>query len=267
MGKKLHNAPVYYTIALVQFNAILDIDSFVTEIQSKMRAADFPDFKKAVVQGIVFSPDVASMKPGQSAAPAVSSQLRYLFGDIDGTSLFLLDQNALSLQTTKYDTYGIFSEMFLKGLGILDEVLHLQLIERIGLRYLDAILPDKKKEETLEKFLIPEVLGLSIHNEGMLQHSVSENFFKSATRQIISRIIIRNGKVELPVELSQFTPAINQRFTQKEGLHAIIDTDVFDCQRERFILANVKNKLSKLHDDHTKSFRTIVTDDALNSWA
>ena len=38
MGKKLANAPVYYTVAQVQFNPILNLDSFLPAIQAKMRA-------------------------------------------------------------------------------------------------------------------------------------------------------------------------------------------------------------------------------------
>lgn len=54
MGKKLSNAPVYYTVAQVQFNPVLDLDSYVPAIQAKMRDAHFPDFKKEVFQRLDF---------------------------------------------------------------------------------------------------------------------------------------------------------------------------------------------------------------------
>ena len=44
MGKKLTNAPVYYTVAQVQFNPVLDLDGYIPAIQSKMREAHFPGF-------------------------------------------------------------------------------------------------------------------------------------------------------------------------------------------------------------------------------
>jgi uncharacterized protein (TIGR04255 family) len=268
MGKKLSNAPVYYTITLVQFNPILDMETYIPAIQAKMRDANFPDFKNAVVQNIVVSPDIVdSIKSGQSAVPTVSSQIRYIFGDMDRQSLFILDKNALSFQTTNYDTYEIFSEILFKGLDILNKVLKLQFIERIGLRYLDAILPEKENGETLNRFLIPEVLGLSLkNNERALQYSVSETFSKITTKQIISRVIIRNGQVVLPTELSQFSPVISSRFTQKNGLHAIIDTDISTNQRKKFDLADIRKVLSELHDEVKKSFEAIVTEDALNFW-
>ena len=34
MGKKLTNAPVFYTVAQVQFNPVLDLDGYIAPIQS-----------------------------------------------------------------------------------------------------------------------------------------------------------------------------------------------------------------------------------------
>ena len=135
MGKKLTNAPVYYTVAQVQFNPVLDLDGYIPAIQSKMREAHFPDYKKEVVQRLVLP--FGGTEQGQLAAPTVTPQSRYQFGDIDGRSLFLLETNALSFQTTSYDTFAIFSGALLKGLGVLHNALRLDFVERIGLRYLD----------------------------------------------------------------------------------------------------------------------------------
>ena len=165
MGKKLTNAPVYYTVAQVQFNPVLDLDGYIPAIQAKMREAHFPDFKKEVVQRLVLP--FGGAEQGQMVAPTVTPQSRYLFGDIDGRSLFLLETNALSFQTTSYDTFETFSETFLKGLGILHDALRLDFVERIGLRYLDAVHPSNDGE-TLREFLVPEVLGLTLRGEGQI---------------------------------------------------------------------------------------------------
>ncbi len=264
MGKKLTNAPVYYTIAQVQFNPVLDMDGYIPAIQSKMREAHFPDYRKEVVQQLVL-PFGASGE-GQMAAPTVTPQLRYMFGDLEGRSLFLLETNALSFQTTNYDTFETFSETLLKGLGILNDTLRLDFVERIGLRYLDAVQPSKDGE-TLRDFLVPEVLGLALRGEAQLQHSVSETLASTAAGQLVSRVIIRHGHVGLPVELSAFNPSIAPRFTQRESLHAIVDTDASISQREVFELSQVRSRLGALHDEILKSFDATVTDHARASWA
>lgn len=264
MGKKLTNAPVYYTVAQVRFNPVLDLDGYIPAIQSKMREAHFPDYKKEVFQQLVLP--FGGAEQGQMAAPTVTPQARYQFGDISGRTLFLLETNALSFQTTSYETFETFSEILLKGLSMLHDALRLDFVERIGLRYLDAVQPSKDGE-TLREFLVPEVLGLALRGEGQLQHSVSETIFSTAAGQLVSRVLIRHGHIGLPLELGGFAPTIDPRFTQRESLHAIVDTDASIGQREVFDLSKVGARLTALHDEIVKSFNATVTDHARASWA
>lgn len=264
MGKKLANAPVYYTVAQVQFNPVLDLDGYVSAIQPKMREAHFPDYKKQVVQQLVLP--FGGTEQGQLAAPTVTPQSRHLFGDIDGQALFLLEANAMSFQTTDYDTFETFSTTFLTGLRILHDALRLNFVERIGLRYLDAIQPSKDGE-TLREFLVPEVLGLSLKGNGQLQHSVSESLISTTVGNLVSRVLIRHGHVGFPMELIGLAPAINSRFTQRESLHAIIDTDASISRRTAFDLSDVETQLAALHDEIVKCFDATVTEHAKASWA
>lgn len=264
MGKKLTNAPVYYTVAQVRFNPVLDLDGYIPAIQSKMREAHFTDYKKEVFQQLVLP--FGGGEQGQMAAPTVTPQARYQFGDIGGRSLFLLEANALSFQTTSYDTFETFSGILLKGLGMLHDALRLDFIERIGLRYLDAIQPSRVGE-TLREFLVPEVLGLALRGEGQLQHSISETIVVTAAGQLVSRVLIRHGQVGLPMELGGFAPTIDPRFTQRESLHAIVDTDASISQREVFDLTKVRAQMTALHDEIGKSFNATVTEHARASWA
>jgi uncharacterized protein (TIGR04255 family) len=264
MGKKLANAPLYYTVAQVQFNHVLDLDSYVPTIQSKMREAHFPDFKKEVFQRLDFP--VLGTQQGQMVPPTLTTQARYLFGDIDSRSAFLLETNALTLQTTAYDTFETFSAMLLTGLGFLHSAMRLDFVERIGLRYLDAVQPFKDGE-TLRDYLVPEVLGLSLRGEGQLQQSVSETTVSTTAGQLISRVIVRNGQIGLPMELGGLALVIEPRFTQHEGLHAMVDTDASIVHREAFELSKVEERLTALHDEIDKSFKATVTNHAWASWA
>ncbi len=264
MGTKLTNAPVYYTVAQVQFNPILNLDSFLPAIQAKMREVHFPDFRQEVFQRIVLP--FGGSDASQAPAPAIAPQSRYTFGKINGKTNFMLDTTAISLQTTEYDTFETFSEMLLLGLGILHHALRLDFVERIGLRYLDAVQP-LRDGESLNDFLVPEVLGLSHKIEGQLQQSASETISITPAGQLVSRVIIRHGRVGLPMELVPLAPTIAARFTQKEGLHAIIDTDASFSHRELFDLKNVGQCLEALHTEITKSFKATVTPHAEAAWA
>lgn len=264
MGKKLTNAPVYYTVAQVQFNPVLDLDGYVPTIQSKMREAHFPDFKKEVFQRLDFP--VLGTQQGQMVPPTLTTQSRYLFGDIAERTVFLLEANALTLQTTAYDTFETFSKTLLVGLGVLHNALRLDFVERIGLRYLDAVQPSKDGE-TLRDFLVPEVLGMALRGQGILQQSISETAVATSAGQLISRVIVRHGQLGLPTELSGVALTIDPRFTQREGLHAIVDTDASFAHRETFELPKVEARLTALHDEIVTAFSGTVTDYARATWA
>ena len=260
MGTKLKAAPVYYMLGQVQFNPILDLETYMPLIQAEMRKAHFPDFKREVIQQFMMPTE-----QGQIVPPSAATQTRYLFGDIESTSSFVLDNYGLILQCTSYDTFETFSTTFLQGLITLDRILNLDFVERIGVRYLDAIQP--KEGETLKDYLIPEVLGLSMHNVGTLQQSFSETGALTAAGQLISRVIIRDGQVGLPMELNALAPAISARFMEKTGIHAIVDTDCFAIQREPFNISTIETHLTALHDQIVESFRVMVTRFALDTWA
>jgi len=264
MRKKLNEAPVYYTVAQVQFNPILDLDGYLPSIQAKMREAQFPDFKQEVFQRLVLP--YGGMESGQTAAPTITPQSRYLFGDMEGHALFLLETNTLSFQTTAYDTFETFSTTLLRGLGVLHDALRLDFVERIGLRYLNAVQPIKDGE-TLKDFLVPEVLGLSQRLKGDLHQSVSETIVLTAAGQLVTRVLIRRGHIGLPVELAGLAPTIDPRFTQHDGLHAIVDTDASFSHREVFDLGKVESRLSALHEEISKSFKATVTPHAEAAWA
>ena len=263
MGKKMSNAPVYFTVVQVRFNPVLNMEGYLATIQGKMREAHFPDFKRAVIQQLIV-PFASSGDARQVPTPSFVPQARCVFGNIDGTSEFVLENNALALQTTAYDTFEVFSSMLLNGLGIVHDVVRLDFTERIGLRYLDAVLP--KTGESLNDYLTSEVLGLSNKLMGIKSQSLSETITMNTIGQMVSRVIIRDGHIGLPPELIFLAQPIDKRFTQQEGRHSIIDTDAFVEKREAFSLDKLEATLQSLHDEILRSFRATVTPYALKSW-
>lgn len=263
MGKKMKNAPVYFTVAQVRFNPILDMEGYLPTIQERMRKNHFPDFKRENIQQLIL-PFAPSTEGGQPPNPSFVPRARCVFGSIDRTTEFILEHNAMALQTTAYETSDIFFKIMLDGLGIVHEVIQLDFTERIGVRYFDAVLP--KSGETLPQYLTSEVLGLYDKLEGNMAHSYSETVTMTTVGQLVSRVIIQKGRVGLPPEVMVLAPSINSRFTEVEGLHAIIDTDAFYEQREPFSLERLNSKLQELHDEIEKSFKATVTPFALKVW-
>lgn len=263
MATKMKNAPVYFTVTQVRFNPVLNMEAYLATIQERMRATHFPDFKRETIHQLVL-PLSAPSDVSQPPTPSFVPQARCRFGNIDGTTEFILENNAIALQTTAYDTHQTFFKMLLDGLTIIHDALRLDFTERIGLRYFDAVIP--KPKEKLPEYLTPEVLGLSNKLGDKLSHSYSETVTMNTSGKLVSRIIIQEGRVGLPPEIAPLAPKLNVKFTAAEGLHAILDTDSFFEQREAFDLEKIGSKLVALHAELRKSFLATVTPFALKAW-
>ena len=84
----------------------------------------------------------------------------YHFASMDGSRTFILEQTALSLFSTTYENYEEFFGQLKVGLEVLTEAVGgLSYSERLGLRYLDAVVPGSG--EALSLYLEPALLGLS----------------------------------------------------------------------------------------------------------
>lgn len=260
MGKKWKNAPVMYTIAQVKFNQILTMEALVPTIQDNMRAIGFPDYRREIVNLLnipVSQPD--------SSPPIIQTVNRHVFGDINSTCGFNLENNGIAFQAADYDVFETFLDAFLKGISIIHENVKLSFIERIGIRYFDAVMP--RDGEKLSDYLVPQVLGLAGKITGELSHSYTETVSnKDKVGVLIARTIIRDSKITLPPEIAQLAYALLPPFSEFNGLHAVIDTDGYYEKRELFDITVIANRLNGLHEEISRLFSATASAHALNIW-
>ena len=264
MGK-WKNAPVFYVIVQVRYNPILSLGTYLPGIQEHFRKAGFPDFQKRM--NLTFNLSLIPNVSGgtEKAIPTVPLEQAesYIFTSADGSKSFSLEQNAISFHVTEYETFEWFSDQFLSGLGFINDLVGLSFCDRIGLRYLDAVL---SKENPLSLYLIPEVLGLSDIQSGTLQHSFSETAYKTQTATVRSRVIYRDGLFALPPDLQGITVTLKPQFADFTGKHAIIDGDAFQETRSDVDNATVRETLKHLHEEVNVAFNQVVTKYALSQW-
>lgn len=265
MGRKMKSAPVYFTIAQARFNPILSLETYAPQIQDRLRKEGFPDFQKAVLATINLNANVAPTSEGGAPPQLPMTQTpRFMFGNMERTSGFILDQGALSFQTTEYDVFETFLEAFLKGLQGVNEAVSLSYTDRIGLRYLDAVFP--KSGETARDYLSPSILGLTEKIDDTIVHSFSETLMKRENVNVRSRVIIQDGEMGFPPDLQPMTLKVGERFTELRGRHAIIDTDGWSEAREPFNVDRIREQLVSIHAGIEKTFRASVTENALKAW-
>jgi len=263
MGTKLSKAPVFFALAQVLFDEQLRLDESIVAIQEKFKEHGFPVFQRQVFVTTI-TPS-APAAPNSVAVPSmqVQAQSRYIFAKLDQSSSFSLERNGLAFYVNKYEDYHAFAEAFFVGISIVHEVLKLSYLERIGIRYLDAVIP--QAGETLDAYLVSQMLGVSHLISKKLEHAISETVFAEDKMKLVARAIIREGMIGVPIELAELMPS-RPDFANLTGLCGTIDTDAGYEERIAFDLGVVKTKLQELHDEASNAFRTIVTTTALDRW-
>jgi uncharacterized protein (TIGR04255 family) len=266
MGEKLKSAPVYFAIAQARHNTVLRLGSYAADIQDRMRKAGYPDFQKAVSMAFNLMPQIGEEKHTQNQ-PRVEQVERLIFSSSDYSKGFIVEQNALSFQTTEYDTFETFADEFSKGLGIIHECITLAHSERVGLRYLDAIVP-LNGEAGLGDYLVPGVLGLgnNLPDSVEVSRSFTETHIRTAECVILARTIIQAGPLGFPMDLQPMGVKIAERFQSINGVHAIIDTDASIEGRHTFDVDAIKAQLRKLRNGVGLAFDAIVTPSAIAEW-
>jgi uncharacterized protein (TIGR04255 family) len=262
MAEKMTNAPVYFAIVQVRFNPILALDSYAPQIQERFRKDGFPDAQKSVLATL----NLNLTAPTEASPPQVpvAQTTRYAFYNMNRTHGFILDQGALSFQTTNYDIFESFSAEFRRGLQAVHDVVELSYTDSIGFRYLDAVFP--RENETLGDYLNSSVLGLSEKFTTNVVHSFSETNFRTEDVGVVARVIVQDGEVGFPPDLLPSVLPVAERFRLLRGRHAILDTDGYFDGRESFSLDGVTGHLLVIHDEISKAFHATVTPNALKVW-
>jgi len=258
MGKPLKKPPVYFTVVQARFNALLKLGDYVPPIQEAMRKSGFPDFRnhKSVEVQI-------TANDGQLTPSTVSTE-QFLFGNTAKTHDFVLTRNALTLQSTRYGTFEDFSTVFLKGLALVHGQVQLDFTERVGLRYLDHIAP--QRNDSLDRYLVPGAFGIGSHLDGKSVYSFSETLRRMGDVQLRARVLIQEGELAFPPELAPQGMMVDERFLKYSGHHAVLDTDGFVEDRMPFAVDDVGERLRDIHGAVSAAFKAIVTKHALKVW-
>lgn len=257
---KMSFAPVFYTLAQVQFNQIAQISDYVARLQERLRRSGFPDFQAENQLEL-------TIRRLDESQPDVQPQqhMRWSFMNTERTEGYLLLSNALVFHTTTYHTFTDFLQKTISGLNLVHEIVELAYVERIGLRYLNAVVP--MDNDTLQQYLNPSLLGFSANLEGRLSHSFTETVTVVDEGNLVARAVITDGALALSPDLISLQLSLQPQFTGINSRNAVLDTDYFVVNRNSFDLKEIEDQLLKAHDIITNAFKVSVTDYAREKWA
>jgi uncharacterized protein (TIGR04255 family) len=258
---KMTLAPVFYTLAQIQFNPIAQMSDYVSHLQERLRRSGFPDFRAE--QHVELT-----IRRLDESQPDVKqpTHMRWSFTNTQRTEGYLLLENALVFHTTTYDTFANFLQKTVSGLNLVHEIVELAYVERIGLRYLDAVVP-MDDNDTLAQYLNPSLLGFSASIDGRLGHSFTEAVTAIEDGNLVARAVITDGALALSPDLFPLQLELQPRFAVINGRNAVLDTDYFVAKRNSFALEEIEAQLLKSHNVITNAFKVSVTDHARKRWA
>ena len=258
MGTPLKNPPVYFTLAQTQFNPILKLEDFLPDIQECFRQTGYPDFDYQNILSIELN--TLGNQPPNSV-----QQKRFQFGNVEKTHAFILDERSLTLQSTDYGYFERFSSCFLEGLHIVHDAVKLDFAERVGLRYLDRVMP--QPGEIIDQYLIEQVHGLNKRLRGQSLYSYTEAMSEVKAIKLLSRVAIRDGSLAFPPDIQpDKNMYIAEKFKSYEGISAIIDNDGFIKNRAPFSEKTVADHLNAIHEIIGAAFKALVTPHAMTTW-
>ncbi|PJJ97858.1 TIGR04255 family protein [Lysobacteraceae bacterium NML75-0749] len=262
----MSNAPVYYALAQAHFNPVAAMAKYVEQIQDRLRREGYPLFESQQFMQLA----VPGLGPGQPQEPQIQQAVSWLMMRSDRTAGFILGPATITFHTTHYQTHNEFIPELLRGLAAVHDAVALDHVSRLGLRYLDAVLP--RDGETTEQYLVGGLHGIRFN--AARQHAMTETVFATDTGPLVTKgmLVVRVYRMVAPLG---FPPdmlpdglAIAPQFDIKEPRsHAIIDTDHYVQDQMPMDLNKLNDQLLSLHGTIKSVFEATTTDHARSAWA
>jgi uncharacterized protein (TIGR04255 family) len=139
---------------------------------------------------------------------------------------------------------------------IVHEIISLSYIERIGLRYLNAIPP--RKNEKLTDYIESSLLGFSSLIGGNLKHNFIEGVTEIDNGTLVARTIIMDNGLALAPELSPIQLDIHQKFSSPEEKTATLDIDYFKNNRFDFDSNKIEGEIRGSHKIISNTFNSLI---------
>lgn len=266
MSERMSNAPVYYALAQAQFNPVAAMSKYVDQIQDRLRREGYPLFEPQQVTHLV----VPGPGQAQLSEPQITHTVSWLITRGDRTAGFILAPSAITYHTTHYDTHNEFIPELLRGLTAVHEVATLDHVSRLGLRYLDAVMP--RAGESVEQYLVSGLHGINF--DATQRYRLTESVFGThtgplvQTGTLVTRVHMMTAPVGFPPDMQPNGLMIHPKFEVKEPrAHAVIDTDHFSEGRMPIDIDNLGKQVLSLHSTIKSVFGATTTDHARDAWA
>lgn len=254
---RLRNAPLVHVLAEIRFSQVLSIEKYVPAIQEALRELGYP----WLVEGTIQTVTVVAEAP-----PQVSIRPQWAFLQADKTTGVVLSEASLVLHTTQYSTLEPFLAGLQQVVAVLAQVARIDLVERIGMRYLDRIPPDEDGD--LAPFVVPGLAGFPMDDMGSLGALQTETAGRTPDGVLVVRSMLLPPGQIVPPDLDP-APVVYPTAERHDAPALALDFDhytVFETEVFLFDSELVVQHARKLHTALRRAFDVAVTPYAIERW-
>jgi len=250
---RLTESPLVMVLAQVRFAPVLKMADYVPTLQESLRHRGFPGFGSQTLREIALGPQLT-----------VKEATRWLFANAEKTEVVVLTENFVVLETSRYTVFKDFAKRLQIVLEILEEEARLSLVHRLGLRFVDLILPNDGEE--LQEYLKPQLHGLKADDLGvdrLLNHFESRGTTDEG--QLVIRLHQNDQGAILPPDLDSTTLVFDAK-PGRDSLITLLDIDHSSETDRAFDVPDILDAMWRIHKYTDRAFLSSVTPEALKRW-
>lgn len=259
------NAPLVYTLGLIRFPRIMEIERYVPAFHEVIREA-YPHVDDVTTPMI----NATIGKDGFQIREVKTRMFQ--FSSADRSWAIFLSDAMLGVHTVRYEGHETFFETLLWSFEVLRAVpdIKLGLVEALGIRYVDLIAP--LKDETLADYIQPWALPTAPPALKSAPVEFVEGIYVATYKTAVGDLrfqALRNPPATLPPEIDGPLIDANGWLRERPGVEfALLDTD-HGCRfappanADRDFLVE---KLRSLHKVVRAVFDGVGTEQAMRFW-
>lgn len=245
--RHLQRAPLERVIAQIRFPVILKIEdqSAVSQFQEAIRS-DYPVLQEMQTQTV----QIQIGPSGPTAFPVTSRN--WQFSDTSGTWKITLARDALTIESTSYESRADLLARWGVAISSLDAAFRPTIVQRIGSRYIDRVTGEHFK--SFESLINPKLLGSTLAD---LKAHVKYSLCEASIEIEEGDLLLRWGV--MPPMMSPDPSAILQ--LPHESF--ILDIDVWSTEQREFDCGDLLAAFHRLAERAYSVFRFAVTEEFL----
>ncbi len=258
------NPPIVYSLVKLGYPTQTSLKEFIPSIQKELKA-EYPIFDKRTKQGL----EIIQRNDGQTLNTIYTNE--FLFFDSNRERGILLTEESIIFHSATYSNFKDFIQRFNAVVDIVTNVLGISHYTSLGIRQVDAILPDYAKNEELSNYIKQNLLPFEIDGLNKIS-SQQVNMYQTEYGPLIFKVHWRPGNdVCIPPDLRDLSDLLS---TEREVIprpFAILDFDhIFSVPNGKVEALDTEQLIklaNKMHDISSMAFLEAINEEyAIGQW-